>query len=177
VWAVVFLAAGAMFLAAYLASESSWWAAIPGCALAGLGVTILSGGAPWAGGAFLGALGVGFLAARRADPRRWWAIIPGGALLTLAAIAAIPVAGPAAGGWLFVGLVVTFLAIAALPAASSSGEPARHVWALIPAVGLLGLALVTLLGAGGWAGRAWNSVAAVALILAGAFLARPRRAR
>jgi hypothetical protein len=158
-WGAVFLPGAAYFLDRFAESpQSEWWAAIPGFALAGLGMEALL---PRFLGSlhglfFLGALGVGFFAVYLIDQARWWAIIPGGVLITLGLIAVFSSAFGVAdsGGLLFVGIGVTFLLVAIL---------ANKSWAYIP--GVILLAFGALLGAAfpGAAGLFWPA----ALVAAG----------
>jgi hypothetical protein len=134
-WGLVFLAAGAWFIYRFVTNmRSEWWAAIPGFALAGIGLeSVLS---PFLGQLsgffFLGALGLGFFAVYFSDRERWWAIIPGGVLVTLGLITVIGnVFGVRETGGLFMlGLGLTFLLLAVLASLS---------WAWIPGVALLAL--------------------------------------
>ncbi len=132
-WAGLFMAAGAVFLGVFIRDRSQWWAAIPGCALLGMGIVALLEhqlGA-WSGSVFLGTIGLGFWLIYLARREQWWAIIPGGTLLTLAAVAGLT--DRLAAGTFFLGLAATFGLVVALP---SSEE--RQTWALIPA-GVLAL--------------------------------------
>ena len=139
-WGVLFLAGAAVFWYLFTTDQEHWWAAIPGGALLGLGLTVLTGeaGLPgaeiWGGSLFLGSMGAGFAAVYLRDHERWWAIIPAGVLTTLALTSAwdAAVAGERASGALFfAGLALTFVLVAVLP-----GGPGRR-WAWIPAAALL----------------------------------------
>ncbi len=167
-WGVIFLAAGALFLLAFV--TGSWWAVIPGCTLAGIGALILLppplekiGGA-----VFLGALALAFwLVFLTAARERWWALIPAGVLTTLAAVTLLPEVadGKFVGSFFFFGLALTFLLVALLAGAR---------WAWYPAAALAAIGLVVLLVIGEIANYVW----AAALILGGGYLVfralRPR---
>ena len=132
-WGALFLAGGAYFLYRFASNmRGEWWAAIPGFALAGIGVQSLLSGVlgAWSGFFFLGALGLGFFAVYWSDRERWWAIIPGGVLITLGLTSILgDVFGVReTGGFFFLGLGLTFLLVAVL---------ASLQWAWIPGVVLL----------------------------------------
>lgn len=145
-WGLLFLAGGAAFLAVAWRDRERWWALIPGFALVGLAAAVLMGAA--GGPLFLALLGVAFAVVYATDHRRWWAIIPAGALATLALVAYLGVAFPRyEAGWVFfVGLAATFLALVVQP------PERRQRWAVIPAIALAALALVTVMAqqAGTW---------------------------
>jgi hypothetical protein len=137
-WGVVMLIAAAYFLYRFaLSPQAEWWAAIPGFALAGLGteslLAPLVGG--WGGLFFLGSLGLGFFAVYLSGRHRWWAIIPGGVLVTLAFITVLSerLGVEDTGGFLFVGLGLTFLLVAVLAAMR---------WAYIPGVILIAMGAI-----------------------------------
>ena len=155
-----FLIGGLLFLVAFF--TGSWWAAIPGCVLAGIGVLILLPASleQFGGAVFLGGVGLAFwlvyIPARR---ERWWALIPAGVLTTLAFVSFAPklIGDTATGGVFFLGLALTFLLVALL---------ADMPWAYYPAgaLGVLGFLLV--LSMESFANYIW----AAALILAGGYL-------
>lgn len=159
-WGGVFLAAGALFLFAFI--TGSWWAVIPGLTLAGLGVLILLPDPleKYGGALFLGSISLAFwLVFVTAMRERWWAIIPAGTLTTLAIVSFLPefVGGIETGAFFFFGLAVTFALVALL---------AGMRWAWYPAAALGALGLVVLLAIGDIA----NYIMAAVLIGAGAFL-------
>jgi hypothetical protein len=161
-WGLAFLAAAGWFLYRFAKNpRSEWWAAIPGFALAGLGAESLLPEAMgnWGGFFFLGALGLGFFGVYLNDRLRWWAIIPGGVLVTLACITVLDnfVSGDGTGGFLFIGLGLTFVLVATL---------ANMKWAWIPG-GIL-LAMGVLLGASLLGGA--NYIWPLALIAGGVLL-------
>jgi hypothetical protein len=161
-WGALFLAGGAYFLYRFASNmRGEWWAAIPGFALAGIGVQSLLSGVlgAWSGFFFLGALGLGFFAVYWSDRERWWAIIPGGVLITLGLTSVLgDVFGVhETGGFFFLGLGLTFLLVAVL---------ASLQWAWIPGVVLL--VLGALVGAP-FSG-AMNYVWPAAMILGGLLL-------
>ncbi|MFZ5855582.1 MAG: hypothetical protein ACOYZ6_02025 [Chloroflexota bacterium] len=159
-WGGVFLAAGALFLFAFI--TGSWWAVIPGLTLAGLGVLILLPDPleKYGGALFLGSISLAFwLVFVTAMRERWWAIIPAGTLTTLAIVSFLPefVGGIETGAFFFFGLAVTFALVALL---------AGMRWAWYPAAALGALGLVVLLAVGDIA----NYIMAAVLIGAGVFL-------
>jgi len=137
-WGAILALGAAFFLYRFAtAPRAEWWAAIPGFALAGLGIQslfprILDG---WDGLLFLGLLGVGFWAVYFSGRERWWAIIPGGVLITLGLTSVLGhVAGASEGGGVFfLGLGLTFLMVAVLAAMQ---------WAYIPAAVLILMGVV-----------------------------------
>ena len=161
-WGGLLLIGGAYFLYRFVTNpQTEWWAAIPGTALAGLAAESLWPRAlgDWGGLFFLGGLGLGFFAVYLSGRERWWAIIPGGVLLTLAFISVLTetLGVEETGGFLFVGLGITFLMVALL---------ASRSWAYIP--GVILLAMGALLGTA-YAG-ALDYLWPAALVIAGAVL-------
>ncbi len=158
-WGAIFLSAGALFLFAYF--TGSWWAAIPGCTLAGLGVLILLPDSleKFGGAVFLGSIALAFWMVYVTAPReRWWALIPAGVLTALAVVTFLPdlVGGRASGSIFFLGLALTFALVALL---------AGHKWAWYPAAVLAVIGLISLLALENLSNYIW----AGALILAGGF--------
>jgi hypothetical protein len=168
-WALAFGAGGVGFLAALARNRTHWWAAIPGCALLGIGMLIaLHELVPpfaeaWGGALFLGMLGMGFWIVYLTSRACWWAIIPGGALFTLGLIAGLSqtMAGENLGWILFLGLSVTFGLVYLLP--SNDG---RMKWALYPAAALLVMAVLVMAAMGQVVNLLWPA----ALILTGIYL-------
>jgi hypothetical protein len=159
-WGAVFLGAGALFLFAFF--TGSWWAAIPGSTLAGIGALILlPDSLEFYGGAlFLGAIALSFWLVYLTAPRvRWWSLIPAGVLTTLAVVTLMPdlVGGIATGSIFFFGLAITFLLVALL---------AGMRWAYYPAAALAFVGLLAMLALGDIASYAW----ATALIGGGGYL-------
>ena len=159
-WGAVFLAAGLLFLFAFF--TGSWWAAIPGCVLTGIGALILLPDSleGYGGALFLGAIALSFWLVYLTAPReRWWGIIPAGVLTTLAVVTFLPelVGAIATGSIFFFGLALTFLLVALL---------ARMPWAYYPAAALALVGLLTVFALGDIANYAW----AVALIGGGGYL-------
>ncbi|KUG61496.1 hypothetical protein AVL61_00785 [Kocuria rosea subsp. polaris] len=150
-WGVLFLAAAAVFWYLFATGRETWWAALPGGALLGLGLTVLAGeaglpgAAMWGGSLFLGSMGAGFAAVYLRQHERWWAIIPAGVLITLAVTSVWDAAVSrerASGALFFAGLALTFALVAVLP-----GGPGRQRWAWIPAAALAVLAVLIALEA------------------------------
>jgi hypothetical protein len=159
-WGAVFLAGGALFLFAFF--SGSWWAVIPGCVLAAIGVLILLPVSldKYGGAVFLGGIALAFwVVFFTATTERWWALIPAGVLSTLAIVTFLPdlIGGVATGSIFFFGLALTFLLVALL---------AKMRWAYYPAAALLLVGMLALLAVGDLAGYLW----AVVLILGGGYL-------
>lgn len=92
---------------------------------------------------------------------RWWAIIPGGVLITLGVTSVLDeMTGMETGGMLFLGLGITFLLVAFLPA------PINRSWAIFPAAALLVLGALLGTTFEGLADYIWPA----ALFIAGAYL-------
>lgn len=168
-WGMLFAAGGLAFLGVFASNRDQWWAAIPGFTLMGLGGLIWLGGiaprlaAGWGAPTFFVAIALGFVIIYLTHPENWWAIIPGGTMLTLSAVTWLGArdAGTAAGGILFLGLGLTFLAVYLLP----KGQTQRQ-WALIPGGIMLFMGLLVSASASHWINLIWP----LALILGGAFL-------
>ncbi len=171
-WGFAFIAGGLVFLYQFITGlQTRWWAAIPGCALAGIGATILASAIlpaalePLTGTVFLWALSCGFWAIFLTNPRRWWAVIPGGVLMTLGVVAAVDSIGFGmlnGGSLLFLGLAATFALVGLL--STFTGENLR--WAFIPAAIMAVMGLVVVTPFRGAANFIWP----VALLLAGLYL-------
>jgi len=170
IWGILFLVAGAIFLAVLLTDRSSWWAAIPGMTLVGLGglITVSELAPGLAGslapGLFLGCIGLGFLLVYLITRGlQWWALIPGGILLTLGiAIGLEPIiGGEAFVAVFFLGMALSFLLVYLLPS-----RYGKMGWAIIPAIVLGVIGIVFLSIAVEVAGLIW----AVALIAGGVYL-------
>ncbi len=171
-WGFAFIAGGLVFLYQFITGlQTRWWAAIPGCALAGIGATILASAIlpaplePLTGTVFLWALSCGFWAIFLTNPRRWWAVIPGGVLMTLGMVAAVDSIGFGllnGGSLFFLGLAATFALVGLL--STFTGENLR--WAFIPAAIMAVTGLVVVTPFRGAANFIWP----VALLLAGLYL-------
>lgn len=159
-WGLAFLAGGALFMVSYF--SGSWWAAIPGLTLLGIGGLILLP-APFdqfGGALFLGALALAFwLVYLSARGERWWALIPAGVLTTIALIAVPPdmLNEEIRGGMFMLGLGLTFLLVALL---------AKMRWAFYPSAALGVIGILLMISVGGFVNYIW----AAALIVAGAYL-------
>ena len=139
-WALLFCAAGAVFVLAFLNDTANWWALIPASALMGISLVFLTG--ENGGAYFLGTLGLGFAAVYLTGQDRWWAVIPGGTLLTLALVALVDVVAPRMdSAWLFfLGIAATFGVLYMLPRGRGG-----QAWAIYPAAGAAALAAIILL--------------------------------
>lgn len=174
-WGLLFVAGAAAFWSLFATDASTWWAAIPGGTLLGLGALVLidEAGVPsseqWGGAVFLCGGGAGFAAVYLSDHRRWWAIVPAGGLITVALHAVVTAAlrgDSAAAAVFFAGLAVTSALVAVLPTG-----PDRNRWAWIPAAALAVLAVLIALEATVLL-SAVASVWPLALIAAGGVLIR-----
>lgn len=159
-WGAIFLAAGVLFLFAFL--TGSWWAVIPGLVLAGIGGLILLPESleAYGGALFLGSIALAFwLVFFTALRDRWWALIPAGVLTTLAIVTFLPdlIGGMATGSFFFFGMALTFLLVALL---------AGMRWAYYPAAALAVMGLLAMFALGYIANYAW----AVVLIGVGGYL-------
>jgi hypothetical protein len=155
IWALIFAAAGLVFLYVFVTDRVNWWAVIPGLALLGIAALIaLDEFWPQVGDAvggtlFLGALGLAFWIIYFINREHWWAVIPGGVLFTLAlvTVASYVLGGDWAGGVFFLGLGATFGLIYFIPTPHG-----RMKWALIPAAVLVVMGvLITAVATGGLA--------------------------
>jgi len=167
-WSLMFGLGALFFFTIYYNNRMNWWALIPGFALLGIGLTILSSvlfpAADALSGSFvLGAIGVSFISVYLADRRFWWAIIPAGVMFTLVAVILLePVFSDiGTGGVFFFGLGITFGVLALIPMQSG-----RMGWAWIPAVALI-LMGAFIIGA---AEQAILYIGPLALIVGGVFL-------
>lgn len=164
--AALFVLAGLAFLAALFQTRANWWTAIPGVTLVSIGALIgltelAPGFAPYGGSLVLGGIGLSFWLVYLLTPQNWWAIIPGGAMLSLAVVAGVSnVSGVEPGGFLFLGLAVTFALLGIL---LTGGR--RMTWPWIPAVVLLALGVLVSFSAAGFTNFVWP----VILILSGVF--------
>jgi len=169
VWALLFAAAGMVFLYVFLNDRDDWWAVIPGCVLLSLGILIgLDELAPMLsnllGGALvLGAISLSFLVIYFTKRDYWWAIIPGGVMLTLAVITVVDSSAQdlEVGGILFLGLGATFGILSLLP-----HPQGRMKWPIIPAA--VFLIMGTLLTAA--SASVLNYLWPTALVLTGLYL-------
>jgi len=141
---------GLSFLLIYLTRRDYWWALIPGCTLAGIGLGELASGlVPGLGDlvAFfvLGGIGLSFLLIYLSRRDYWWAIIPSGSLFSVALmIVAERIFPDDVGmvGILFLGLAITFGALGFVSTAAG-----RMKWPWIPAA-VLAILGVVFVGAG-----------------------------
>lgn len=173
IWAAVFAAGGATFLAVFWRDHAHWWALIPGFVLLSIGTLIgLSEFAPsfdqaWGGALVLGGISLSFWMIYLTDRTRWWAVIPGGVLLSVTALVILSEQLPGRElSWvIFLGMALTFGLVYLLPA----GE-GRNRWAIYPAAVLLVMALLLM----AMLGQLINILWPIALILAGLFIAYRR---
>ena len=165
-FAAIFVVAGLAFLLALFQDRTNWWAAIPGVTLVSIGALIglnelVPGFDPYGGSLVLGGIGLSFWLVYLLAPQNWWAIIPGGTMVTLAVVAGVGnMRGVDEGGFLFLGLAITFALLAILP----TGER-KMTWPWIPAVVCLVLGVVVSFSSAGFANFVWP----VILILLGVF--------
>ena len=170
VWPFLFGAGGLMFLYVFMANRDHWWAVVPGFTLLGLTAMIAwsqlgpESAEAWGASFFLGGIALGFWVIYLSNRRRWWAIIPGGVMLTIGLFVGLSSALKGfvgAGGFLFLGLGLTFGLLFLLP--TSKG---RMKWALIPAAVLFVIGLLITLAFSPLVNFVWPA----ALILGGLYL-------
>lgn len=169
--ALLFAAAGAVFLYIVIQDHNKWWALIPGFTLVGLGMLIAVGkylpvvGGRFGGAIFLGMIALSFLCIRIIKTDHWWPIIPAGVLATLAIITVIPGKyGLLIPAVLFMGIGATFGVVGLMPVGK------QEKWPWIPAGICLGIGLIFLLSSGALFNTAFGWVWALAFILGGAYL-------
>jgi hypothetical protein len=147
IWASVFGVSGIGFIYAYLANRDRWWPVIPGFCL--LGIAFLIGiselapkyedivGAP----ALFIAMSMCFWLIYFHRQEQWWAIIPAGVMLSLAGFISLDAIfkGVDLVGVFFLGLGLTFIAVAVLPKTKE-----RTQWAYIPAAILMLMGVIFL---------------------------------
>lgn len=173
--ALIFAAAGVVFLSVFSRSRENWWAAIPGSVFLGLAAVItaaqLTDGR--AGAAFLFLfMGAGFAAVYLREQVNWWAVIPCGVMLTLAVIVALPqgLPGMTVPAVLFLGLAATFGLLFLVPV-RAAGQPVGMKWPLIPAAvlgvlgAIFGLQATAVLISGDFAVPAVMILAGIALLV------------
>jgi len=163
----MFVLVGLAFLGALIQNRANWWAAIPGVTLVSIGALIglreLPGVAQYGGSLVLGGIGLSFWLVYLVAPQNWWAIIPGGTMLSLAVVAgvdAMRLRGIDSGGFLFLGLAVTFALLGILP---NGGRKMNWPW--IPALVLLVMGVLISFSSPVFANYIWP----VVLILLGVF--------
>ena len=140
IWALIFCAAGLVFLYVFLTDRANWWAVIPGFALLGI-AALIALDELWpqvsdAVGAvlFLGGIGLAFWVIYFQKREFWWAIIPGGVMFTLALVAGLESVfkGAEMGEVFFLGLGLTFGLLSLVPTPHG-----RMKWTRIPAAVLV----------------------------------------
>lgn len=163
----MFVLVGLAFLGALIQNRANWWAAIPGVTLVSIGALIglreLPGVAQYGGSLVLGGIGLSFWLVYLVAPQNWWAIIPGGTMLSLAVVAGVDATrlrGIDSGGFLFLGLAVTFALLGILP---NGGRKMNWPW--IPALVLLVMGVLISFSSPVFANYIWP----VVLILLGVF--------
>jgi hypothetical protein len=154
IFAAIFILGGLIFLYVLMqAPKTNWWAAIPGCTLAGLGLMLALINIPnfieqIGAGIFLASIGLSFIIILLIQRTFWWAIIPGGIMISVALLVGLSFIDSFNSPWLmFFGFAATFAAIALYT--RQPGE--KFHWAWIPALvfiilgGLMGLEKFELL--------------------------------
>ena len=145
IWAILLGLGGIAFLTVFITYRQNWWALIPGCTLVGVSITLFLDyflpqvGSVASGLIILGSIGLAFLIIYLLNWENWWALIPAGVLFTLAVVAVLDEVYPQmdTGSVFFVGLGLTFVALAILP------NPIGQMrWAFIPAVILIVIGIV-----------------------------------
>ncbi len=169
----LFLLGGLVFLSVLVSDRKQWWAAIPGFTLLGLGALIgvsqINDALAEFGAVFLFlGISLAFWVIFFLHREHWWAVIPGGVMLSLAALIGVSsfnenngIVFFNGGGVFLLGLALTFVLVALLPAKEHNTR-----WAWIPA-GVLGIvSLVAGFGGTEFGKFVWPA----ALILAGGIL-------
>ncbi len=141
---------GLSFLLIYMTRRDYWWALIPGCTLAGIGVGVLAEGLLPSFGEVvpffvLGGIGLSFLLIYLTRRDYWWTLIPAGTMFSIALmIISERLFRDDAGmvGVLFLGLAITFAVLGLISTASG-----RMKWPWIPAA-VLGIIGALVVGAG-----------------------------
>jgi hypothetical protein len=145
IWAILLGLGGIAFLTVFITDRQHWWALIPGCTLVGVSITLFleffwpEAGSVTSGLIILGSIALAFLIIYLLNWENWWALIPAGVLFTLAVVAVLDEVYPQmdTGSVFFVGLGLTFAALAILP------NPIGQMrWAFIPAVVLIVIGIV-----------------------------------
>ena len=145
IWAILLGLGGIAFLTVFITYRQNWWALIPGCTLVGVSITLFLDfflpqvGSVASGLIILSSIGLAFLIIYLLNWENWWALIPAGVLFTLAVVAVLDEVYPQmdTGSVFFVGLGLTFAALAILP------NPIGQMrWAFIPAVILIVIGIV-----------------------------------
>lgn len=141
----ILAAMGGFLLHQHYTGRGQVWLLITGFMLLGSAAATVTG--EYGGAWFLGLAGLGFLQVWREKAKDWWALVPAGTLFTLAAVVVAETGrgllGLTGGTVFFAGLAATFLVIYMLPRYGQS-------WAVIPAVGSAGLALLIWGSSGSW---------------------------
>lgn len=167
--ALLFVAAGCVFLYFLLRDREKWWLVIPGFTLIGIGALIAIDklfpqvGGRFGGSIFLTAVALSFLVVYLLKPSQWWPIIPAGVLITLALVAGLDLDGMASGGLLFLGIGTTFAVLGLMPIGKA------EKWPWIPGGICLLLGLILFASSGALVESAMGWVLALVLIAAGAY--------
>ena len=142
-WGLAFLVAAAAFIYVYFTNRERWWPLIPGCTLAGIGLTILTGelapGMAELGGFFvLAGIGLSFLLIYLTRRDYWWALIPGCTLVGIGvgvlAEGLLPSFGEVVPFFVLGGIGLSFLLIYL--------SRRNYWWAIIPSGSLFSVALM-----------------------------------
>ncbi len=169
-WTIITLAAGIYFLSVFFNNHAHWWALIPGVILIVFGITIgvetflpTFVAAHLTGPIILIGIGLPFLLVYLVERSNWWAIIPAGVMFTIGSVAIISLfhSGSVGGGVFFLGLALTFVAVALLP-----NPMGRMWWAWIPAAILAIFGVLILAAAQNLINYVWPG----GLILVGVWL-------
>ncbi len=167
-WGLVFAVVGVLFLYAFWVNRLQWWYLVPGMLFLGIGASLLAStifaenvSNALEGIFVLGGLGIGFGLVYLVSPGNWWAIIPSGVMISLVVVSVLDEIYPSkdTGGVFLIGLGLTFAVLAILPRL-------RMTWAYIPAVVLIVVGFIPLVGQFSIANYVWP----ILLILAGLFV-------
>ena len=167
--ALLFVAAGCVFLFYLIKRRENWWLVFPGYALVTIGIIIAfskllpKSEQHYGGMIFFAGLALAFLTVFLLNQTYWWAIIPAGVLTTLGAIVGLQLGGLASGGLLFLGIGVTFAVLGFMPIGRA------EKWPWIPAGICLLLGLILLVSSGALVNSVLGWIWAIGLILVGGY--------
>jgi len=150
IWGGIFVLAGLVFLGMFVTRRDQWWRALAGTTLLGCGAVILLVDwrqiqlGDWAPAVVLFGIALWFWITAAAQADNWWAVIPAGVLTLLGLLIGLRARLTSQNAMLaaiFLGLAVVFGLAYLVRSRKGDGR-----WAAIPAVALLLMGLVSLVG-------------------------------